>query len=232
MGKNIVSILILSLMPLGIFAQDLSPKMAAFKDFCVRTANAASACNVDELAVCIENWEPGESDVNGAEAKAENFVYNNEQIRYMEFGNINNVDVANEVMVGVHFGFTPAAVDSWITNHCEVVTLADANMLRGDETDFEYTVRAVKANSKVTYSTRGSGDLAMFVVAENGGKVNLSIHAVEKDRSGNVNETNLSDNSGSQSAQLMWTMERNGTIEFTVENVSDREISFILVKSM
>ena len=222
----------LGVLPFNVFAQDLSPKMAAFKDFCVRGANAAPGCNVDELSALIDNWEPAEKDGNGNIAKEEKFVYNNEEIKYIEFSNIENEDVANEVIVGMHFGFTPYAVDNWITNKCEVVALADANMLRGDENNVEYVVRALKANSKATYSTRGSGDIEMFVVAENGGKVNLSIHAVEKDRSGNVNETNLSDNAAAQTAQLKWTMNRNGKIEFTVENAGDKEISFIIAKSM
>ena len=232
MKKTLLIVLILSVLPFSIFAQDLSPKMAAFKDFCVRTANAAVKCDVDELALCIENWEPAETDGGGKVIKEEKFVYNNEEIKYIEFGSIENEDTANEEILGMHFGFTPYAVDNWITNKCEVVALADANMLRGDESNLEYTVRALKAHSKAVYSTRGSGNIEVFVVAENGGKVNLSIHAVEKDRSGNVKETDLTDNSGAQTAQLKWSMDRNGKIEFTVENVGDKEISFILVKSM
>lgn len=233
MRKTVFILLILSVMPLSIFAQELSPKMAAFKDFCIRTANAAAVCDVDDLAACIDNWEAGEYDGNGNEIKPEHFVYNNEEIKISPFSNVNDDDVTDEVIVGMHFGFTPAAVDSWITNKCEAMTLADANMMRGDEIEMEYAVRALKANSKATYSTRGSGALEMFVVAEKGGKVNLAVHAIEKDRSGNVlNETNISDNTAAQLAQLIWTMDRNGKIEFTVENVSDKEISFIIVKKM
>lgn len=232
MRRNFIILMILSVLPLEIFAQDLSPKMAAFKDFCVRSADAAAVCNSDELALCIDNWEPGEYDDNGNIIKEEKFEYNKMPIKCIKFGNFDTVDAENEVIVGMHFGFTPSAVDSWITNRCEAVTLADANMLRCDGSDLEYTVRALKANSKATYSTRGSGDIEMFVVAENGGKINFSVHAVERDRGGNVSETNLADNSGSQTAQLMWTMNRNGKIEFTVENISDKEISFIVVKRL
>ena len=228
MRKIVFTFMVLGAMALGVNAQDLSPKMSAFKDYCVRAANSAAVCDVDDLAACIENWEPGE---NGGEK----FSYGQEDIVYIPFSDFTEEDVSQESIVGMHFGFMPAAVDSWITNKCEAVPVADANLLRaGDgDTHLEYSVRALKAGGRATYATRASGDIELFVVAENGGKVGLSVHAVEKDRSGNVtNETTLSDNSGGQVAQLKWSMDRSGKVEFTVENQSDKEISFVVVKNL
>lgn len=237
MKKITFIILILSALPLGIKAQNeqsssLSPDMEAFKDYCIRVANAAVTCNTDDLSSCIEKWEPAEYDGDGNLTKAEKLIYNNEELEYTAFSDLVDVDVSNEEILGMHFGFLPEAVDNWITNKCEAVELADANMLRGDAVNFEYTVRALKPQCKATYSTRSAGDIELFVVAENGGKITLAIHSVEKKNGEITNETTLSDLNGGQSAQLAWSMDRNGDIEITVENLTEKEISFIMVKKM
>ena len=239
--KNIIFILlILSVLPFNIMAQDeqdgeLSPVMSAFKDYCLRAANAAAQCDVETLAACIENWKPGEYDSEGNTIKAEVLNYNDEEISYINFGKLESIDIINESAVGMHFGFMPQAVDSWITNQCEPTLIADAHPLRDGEdlVELEFEVRALKPQSKATYLTDGTGDIEMFVVAEKGGNVKLSIHSIEKpDRNGNIKETTLSDDQGGQSSQLIWSMFRNGTIEFTVENTSNKEISFIIAKKL
>lgn len=241
MKKIAFLIWILSGLPLGIFAQteqqmNLSPKMAAFKEYCIRVANAAATCNTDVLTQCIEQWMPAEYDANGnvKEGKEEKFVYNKELINYIQFGMLERVDTSQEAITGIHFQFIPAAVDTVIVNQCEPVELAFAHILRAGEKHLEFAVRALKAKGKATYATHGAGQIEMFVVAENGGKINLSIHSVEKNYNGTIitNETNLSDNSGAQTAQLTWHMNRNGRIEFTVENVDEKETSFIVVKKL
>lgn len=240
MKKLAFLILILSVMPFKMMAQDepsgeLSSIMSAFKDYCLRAANAAANCDVDDLAACIENWEPGEYDSEGNTIKAEILNYNDEEITYINFGQLDCINCTQESIVGMHFGFMPQAVDSWITNHCEPTLVADAHALRAgeDAVELEFAVRALQPKGKATYTTDGTGDIEMFVVAEKGGNINLSIHSIEKpDRNGNIKETTLADNSGAQSAQLAWSMYRNGTIEFTVENTSDKEISFIIAKKM
>ena len=240
MKKFLFIILILSALPFKIMAQDeedgeLSSVMSAFKDYCLRAANAAANRDVDALAACIDNWEPGEYDSEGNTIKAEKLTYNDEEITYINFGKLDCIDCASERVVGMHFGFMPKAVDSWITNQCEPTLVADAYTLRAGEEpiELEYEVRALKPKSKAVYSTVGTGDVEMFVVAEKGGSVKLSIHSIEKpDRNGNVKDTSLTDDSGGQSAQLSWSMYRNGNIEITVENTSNKEISFIMAKNM
>jgi hypothetical protein len=231
--------LILSALPFKIMAQDeedgeLSSITSAFMDYCVRAANATADCDVETLAACIENWEPGEYDSEGNTLKAEVLTYDDEEITYINFGKLDCIDCSSESIVGMHFGFMPQAVDSWITNQCEPTLVADAHTLRAGEEpiELEYEVRALKPKSKAVYSTVGTGDIEMFVVAEKGGSVKLSIHSIETDRNGNVKDTSLTDDSGGQSAQLTWSMYRNGTIEITVENTSNKEISFIIAKKM
>lgn len=228
-----ITLLILSLLPLEIFAQNLSPKMAAFKEYCLNVANASASCNISELEKCIENWTPAELDDNGNLITEEKFVYKNEQINYVMFGNLQCEDTVQEVSTGIHFSFLPPAVDSWIANNCEPVLIAEANLLRAEENSMEYSVRTLKPHGKAVYSTRGAETVEMFVVAENGGKIRFSAHSVEKKISGEItNEIRLTDPSDGQSAQLIWTMNRNGDVDFSVENLTDREISFIVVKKM
>lgn len=231
--KTSFIILILSVLPFEIMAQgnnQLSSEMAAFKEYCIRVANAAATCNTDELSACIENWEPGEYDSDGYEINPEILTYNDVEITYSHFSDLETKDAASEVIQGIHFGFTPKAVDKWITNHCEVMEVADANQLRGDAVQLEYTVRTLPAHTRATYITQGGDDVEMFVVAEKDGKIRFSIHAVEQ--GGDNKVTDLADNSGAQSAQLAWSMYYNGSIEFTVENVGNKEVSFIVAKKM
>ncbi|MBR4273991.1 MAG: hypothetical protein IKQ30_14280 [Bacteroidales bacterium] len=240
MKKIVFTLLILSVMSFKTMAQDeedgeLSSITSAFMDYCVRAANAAADCDVETLAACIENWEPGEYDSEGNTLKAEVLTYDDEEITYINFGKLDCIDCSSESIVGMHFGFTPQAVDNWITNQCEPTLVADAHALRAGEeaVELEFSVRALKPNSKATYTTDGTGDVEMFVVAEKGGNIKLSIHSIENpDRDGNIKETTLADNSGGQTAQLAWSMYRNGAIEFTIENASDKETSFIVVKKM
>ena len=240
MRKVAFIILILSVMPFRIMAQgdeggELSSVMSAFKEFCLRSANAAADCDVETLAACIDQWEPGEYDSQGNPIKPEILKYNDEEITYINFGKLDCIDCTGESIVGMHFGFMPQAVDNWISNQCEPTSIADAYALREGESavELEFEVRALQPNSKVTYLTNGTGDIEMFAVAEKGGSIKLSIHSVEKpDRNGNVKETSLSDDTGGQSSQLVWSMYRNGDIEITIENTGDKETSFILVKKM
>lgn len=225
-----VLLLLLLLCVSEVYAQTnstLSPKMTAFKEYCVRAANAAAVCNTDELIKCIEGWEPAEG------TKDEKFVYEKELINYVPFGTFLLKDTVQETVLNNHFKFLPVEVDNWIVNKCEPVAIADAHALRKEPTHCEYVVRALKAKGKGVYVTRGAGNVEMFVVAESGGKINFSVHAVETNfKKEIIGETNLSDNGGSQSAQLIWAMNRNGEINFTVENLTDKEISFIVVKKL
>jgi len=233
MKKITFIISILSALSFQTSAQNsLSSDTEAFKNYCITVANAAAQCNTDVLSASIENWKPAEYDESGNLTKSAKLIYNDEELDYSAFSDLEEVDTQNEEIVGMHFGFLPEAVDNWITNKCEAVELADANMLRGDEINFEYSVRAIKANSKATYKTRSAGYIELFAVAESGGKINLAIHSVEKKNGEITNETTLSDSKGEQSAQLAWSMDRNGDIEITVENPTPKSISFILVKKM
>lgn len=214
---------------------NLSPKMEAFKQYCENVSKAAANCDVDVLADCISQWEPAQYDATGAVITGEKFVYANEEINYTPFGSLQKNDADQEATLDGHFKFLPADVDTLIANNCEPVAIAEAHQLRAGENHCEYLVSALQAKGKASYSTRGSGRIEMFVMPENGGKVNLSIHSIERNYKKEVTgETTLSDAApeGKDAAQLVWEMSRNGEIEFTIENTTDAEISFIVVKNL
>ncbi|MBO7595698.1 MAG: hypothetical protein J6T70_01475 [Bacteroidales bacterium] len=237
MKRILFTVLLLCFGDVSVFAQEgkvLSPLMSAFKDYCIHAANAAGTDDKDELMRCIDGWEQAEFDDNGNVVKPEKFVYDGQPIVYSRFGFLQLRDTVQQVAdVSSHFEFVPAKVDSILTNNYEPILLADAAMLRIGKKTCEYAVNALQPHGSVFYETRGTGDMEMFVVAEYGGQINFAIHSVEKDFMGAItNETILSDNGGNQSAQLIWTVSRNGTIYFSIENLTDKEISFIVVKKM
>lgn len=220
----------------GVLAQtdtSLSPKMAVFKDYCIRVANAAGECNTDILIDCIDNWTPEERDINGNIINPEKFIYHKETINYIPFGNLELVDTLQEVSPQGHFAFLPAEVDSWIANKCEAVAIADAHILRAEVNHCEYTIRALKQGGKAIYSSRGAGKMEMFVVAEHNAKIRFTIHAEEINfKKEVIKEIDLTFPSEGQAAQLSWLMAHNGTVVFSIENLTDRDISYIIVKKL
>ena len=209
---------------------ELSPKTAAFKEYCIRVSLAAAQCNLEQLKDCISGWKL--TDTTGK--KKEKFVYKNETIVYKPMGDFSTVDTTDEISRNGHLGFIPPAVDDWITKNCTVLELDEMDLLRDFSLDCEYVVRALKPHGKAIYSTRGAGNVELFAIPENGGKLNLYVHTIEKNfRKEIVNEGDYEDASpeGREYAQLIWRMSRNGEIKITVENTSDKAVSFILVKN-
>lgn len=234
MKRTLIIGILLVVWTAAVAQTELSPKMAAFKEYCIRATLAAAECKVDVLEDCISNWTPPKYDANGNEIKDEIFVYKNEKIVYNPLGDFNKLDTTQEASLVGHFKFLPAEVDNWIVNKCEPVELAEACLVRPIGGNCEYVVRALKPNGKATYSSRGADKLEIFVVAESGGKVNLSVHVAEEDIFGEiVKETDLKDvvDGGREYSQLVWKMDYYGTIKITVKNTTDKEISFILVKN-
>lgn len=233
MKKILIALLLVVSFGESVYAQvELAPKTAAFKEYCIRVSLAAADCNIEQLSDCISGWKL--TDSIGTKKKKEKFVYKDENIVYKPMGYFSVVDTTDEISKSGHFGFIPPEVDKWITNNCTVIALDEMDLLRDLSLDCEYVVRALKPHGKAVYSTRGAGNVELFAVAERGGKVNLSVHTVEKNfRKEIVNEADYEDVSpdGREYAQLIWKMTRNGDIIITVENTSDNAISFILVKN-
>ncbi len=205
---------------------ELSPKMAAFKQYCLDVRHGVETRNSDILIDCISNWTPADK------ANEEHFEYNGEKINYTFFNKLTCVDTTSEVPLGLHLRFLPAYIDTLIANNFEAVAIAEAHILRADEKHVEYTIRALAPKSSATYATNTNNDIEIFAVAENGGKLKLSAHTIERNfKHEIINETSHSAPEG-ESAQLIFHIERSGELEFSIENISDEEISFIVVKKM
>ena len=212
----------------------LSPVMVAFKEYCIRATLAAAQCNVNQLADCIANWTPPEYDANGNITKDEKFVYKEQKIDYDPIEDFKLVDTLQEIPLVGHFKFLPAEVDNWIVTQCEPVELDGICMLRGRAAfHCDYQIRALAPKGKAVYSMRGNGTAEFFAVAEAGGKINMSIHTIERNYKREIlNEADYEDVSanGREYAQLVFSMGRTNEIFITIENTTDKPISFILVK--
>ena len=126
-----------------------------------------------------------------------------------------------------HLLYRPEFIDSLIVydisfanNYIEKPLLLRASY------DCKLVHRALAPHSKGTYSSKGSGKRELLVVAENGGTVNLYVND-EK------NGIHVSDTSpqGKAAAWVCWEMDSFGIYTITVENTSDKEISFVITSN-
>ena len=133
----------------------------------------------------------------------------------------------NEVGLNKHLLYRPEFIDSLIVydisfanNYIEKPLLLRASY------DCKLVHRALAPHSKGTYSSKGSGKRELLVVAENGGTVNLYVND-EK------NGIHVSDTSpqGKAAAWVCWEMDSFGIYTITVENTSDKEISFVITSN-
>ena len=209
------------LFPNIVMAQDsvsLSPKMELFKEYCLRVSKAAANCDVDELIDCISQWEPN---VNGKEQ----FKYKNKLLNCTPMS-VSNVDNSGEASIYGHNQFMPEYVDSLIVNKCMPMEIIEPPLLRANNLfECTYLVRAIKPKSKVSYILYDcADDIELFFVSENGGLLNLYV----KDDENSKTYSDITPD-GKPCVQLKWNMYYSGDIEVTIENVTDNEVSFILV---
>ena len=85
---------------------------------------------------------------------------------------------------------------------------------------------AVAAGGSVTYSMMAQGEQQLMVVPECGGKVNLYV-----DDKGSGRKLADKADGGKDCCTLNWMIERAGELVITVENKSDKDLSFIIVSN-
>ena len=151
----------------------------------------------------------------------------NDTVRITDFDRFSVTDGSNEVGLNKHLLYRPEFIDSLIVydisfanNYIEKPLLLRASY------DCKLVHRALAPHSKGTYSSKGSGKRELLVVAENGGTVNLYVND-EK------NGIHVSDTSpqGKAAAWVCWEMDSFGIYTITVENTSDKEISFVITSN-
>ena len=217
-------VVFLMLLPSGVTAQysvALSPKMELFKEYCLRVSKAAATCDVDELIDCISQWE---TDTKGKEQ----FKYRNTLLNCVPMS-ISEIDKSGDTTIYGHNQFMPEYVDSIIVNKCMPIAIVEPPLLRATNNKFDcsYLIRAIKPHGRVSYMVYDcADDVELFAVAENGGMINLYVK--DEENSKTYNDCALK---GKTFTQLKWNMYYSGDIEITIENASDNEASFILVKN-
>ena len=87
-----------------------------------------------------------------------------------------------------------------------------------------YIHQAIAAKGKCVYQAKGSGAKELFVVAENGGTINLVVKNPK-----NKVEVKDASSAGKPSAEVTWSMPRFSDYSIEVENTSDKDISVIIV---
>ena len=153
-----------------------------------------------------------------------NFVYNGQTIALTKYDRFYKVDTLASVPMGNHLKFDPAYVDTLLATDLQPVALEEPTLLRSDGYDCMYIHQAIAAKGKCVYQAKGSGAKELFVVAENGGTINLVVKNPK-----NKVEVKDASSAGKPSAEVTWSMPRFSDYSIEVENTSDKDISVIIV---
>ena len=197
----------------------LSPKMELFKEYCLKVREGIGNQDISALENCLKEFNQKVYQTTGG-----NFVYNGQTIALARYDRFYSVDTLASVPMGSHLKFDPAYVDTLLATDLQPVELDGPTLLRSDGYDCMYIHRAIAAKGKCIYKSKGSGSKELFVVAENGGTVNLTV----KDAKNKV-EVKDASSAGKPSAEVTWSMPRFGDYSSEVENTSDKDISVIIV---
>lgn len=219
MKKLLMSILFLHFFVGISFAQEsvLSKKMTTYRDFCLKVREGVEKKDVQILKECIAEWM----------GKNNTIIFQNDTIQILDYDRFYTIDGSAEADLKGHLQYYPEFVDSLIVYDISLANnyIERPLSLRGSY-DCKLIHRALTPHSKAVYSSKGSGKRELLVVAENGGTVNLYV-------SDEKNGIKVSDASptGKAAAWVCWNMDRFGSYIITVENTSDKTISFVIASN-
>lgn len=219
MKKILMSIVFLHFFAGISFAQEsaLSKEMTTYRNFCLKVREGVEKKDVQILKDCIAEWM-GESNT---------IIFQNDTIQILDFDRFSIIDGSAEADLKGHLLYRPEFVDSLIVYDISLANnyIEKPLSLRGPY-DCKLIHRALTPHSKAIYSSKGSNKRELLVVAENGGTVNLYV-------SDEKNGINVSDASptGKAAAWVCWKMDRFGSYTITVENTSDKTISFVIASN-
>lgn len=199
-------------------AQELDPAMQAYLDFCLLEREALSSSPIDctKLERCIE------------EGDRDNFVFNNQRIRLAPNATFRTIASRDSVSLTGHAIFKPWYVDSVLVSCIMPDELIDEPTLkRGADENCFVEHRALKAHGRATYSFEGTGDMQLFVVADNGGLVRVRVSNGRQTATKFAYRAEATDEH--PAAVLRWDMgDDEGDIIVTVENLSNKPVGFVL----
>ena len=224
--KTIITLSIIALLcsATGTRAQQgtLSPKMALFKEYCMNVRNGMEGKDTDVLQNCLKGFSRQEYLQTGGD-----FTYKGQTIALAPYDNFTASDSASYGKpLGNHLRFDPFYVDTLLASGLQPVEVETPALLRSDNYDCKYIHRVITAKGKCKYKSKGSGNKELFVVAENGGAVNLTVRDPK-------NKVEVKDKSpkGKPSAQAIWKMPRFSQYDVEIENKSNKDISVIIVSN-
>ena len=148
----------------------LSPKMELFKEYCLKVREGIGSQDIATLEDCLKEFNQKAYNATGG-----NFVYNGQTIALTKYDRFYKVDTLASVPMGNHLKFDPAYVDTLLATDLQPVALEEPTLLRSDGYDCMYIHQAIAAKGKCVYQAKGSGAKELFVVAENGGTINLVV---------------------------------------------------------
>ncbi len=212
---------LLLVIPSALWAQDeaLSPKMELFKEYCLRVRDGIENNNISELKECVAGYEKANYKKN------KSFIYGDSKINLLSMDYFAIKDSVEADSMGAHLRFTPDYVNAYIIANLMPVKIKEPSRLRGFY-DCKYTHEAIKAGGKCKYeiSKHGDENVELFVVAENGGLINLRVL-------GKKDKLIVENIEGKPFAQAKWKMPCDEEFSIEVENVSDKDISVIIVSN-
>ena len=197
----------------------LSPKMELFKEYCLKVREGIGSQDIATLEDCLKEFNQKTYNATGG-----NFVYNGQTIALTKYDRFYKVDTLASVPMGNHLKFDPAYVDTLLATDLQPVALEEPTLLRSDGYDCMYIHQAIAAKGKCVYQAKGSGAKELFVVAENGGTINLVVKNPK-----NKVEVKDASSAGKPLAEVTWSMPRFSDYSIEVENTSDKDISVIIV---
>lgn len=141
---------------------------------------------------------------------------------------LNPVDINNAVPLEGHLIYKIDFLDSLLLKNLDMglVKIENPSFMRDPLPILKGAHRAVAAGKSVTYSFFSQGEQHLLVVPECGGKVNLYVD----DKNNGRKLADKADN-GKDCCKLDWTVERAGELLITIENRSNKDLSFIIVSN-
>lgn len=192
-------------------------------------ASAIHAQNTTELMMKAEKACMMIRDAVTARS-ADNVMAGMEMISEIPFSELtlSSVDTKNAVPMRGHLQYNVEYLDELLLKNLDMglIEVEDAYKMRATSAPLRCTHRAVAAGGSVTYSMMAQGEQQLMVVPECGGKVNLYV-----DDKGSGRKLADKADGGKDCCMLNWTIERAGELVITVENKSDKDLSFIIVSN-
>ena len=138
------------------------------------------------------------------------------------------VDAEGAAPLRGHLQFNAAYLDSLLLHDLDMglIQVEGAFAMRGGSDALRCAHHAVESGHSLTFTMQAAGMQRLLVVAESGGLVNLYV-----DDETNGRRLDDATKAGKAACRLDWTLEKAGTLRLTVENKSNRAVSFIVVSN-